>query len=117
MDGARRIDDERNVPIARVVAAVFGDLRAGRIYRADLRDPEHVWVVRIGVRDTEELRRLMAGEDLPQAGVPDDSDRLRTAKALEDDAANGATVASANAATPAVASFIADFMVPSFLFC
>src|SRR5215469_5021149 len=71
MDGARRIDDEQNVPVGRVVTAVFGDLRAARIYRSDLRDPEHVWVVRVGVRDAEEVRRLVTSEDLPQAGVLD----------------------------------------------
>src|SRR6516225_8273548 len=54
-DGARRIDDERNVAVARVGAAVLGDLRATRVDGADLRDPEHVGVVRVGVRDAEVL--------------------------------------------------------------
>src|ERR1700733_8813295 len=54
LGGARRVDDERNVPVARVVATVFGDLRAGRVDRADLRDAEHVRVVRVGERYAEE---------------------------------------------------------------
>jgi hypothetical protein len=54
---------------------VLGDLRAGRVDGADLRDPEHVRVVRVGVRYAEEVCGLVAGEDLPQAGVLD-GDRL-----------------------------------------
>jgi hypothetical protein len=38
LDGARRIDDERNVPIAWVIAPVFGDLRAGRVYRDAMKE-------------------------------------------------------------------------------
>jgi len=42
LDSARRVDDEGNIPIAGVVAAVSGDLPGGRVYRADPRDPEDV---------------------------------------------------------------------------
>src|ERR1700759_2780723 len=35
-DGARRVHDERYVPVAGVVAAVLGDLGAGRVDGADL---------------------------------------------------------------------------------
>ena len=55
VDGAWRVDDERNVPIARIVAPMFSDLRAGRVNRADLRYPEYIWVVRVGARDSKEL--------------------------------------------------------------
>jgi hypothetical protein len=34
-DDARRVDDERNVPVTRVAAAVLGDLRAGGVAGAD----------------------------------------------------------------------------------
>lgn len=70
-----RIDDQRNVAVARVVATVFGDLRAGRVNGADLRDPGNVWVMRVGERHAEEARGLVAGEDFPQAGLLD-SDRV-----------------------------------------
>ena len=49
--------------------AVLGDLRACRVDRADLRDPKHIWVVWLGVRDAEEPRRLLAGVDPLEAGV------------------------------------------------
>jgi hypothetical protein len=51
---------------------VFRDLRAAHIQIVPIwAIPEHVGVVRVGTRDAEEFCRLLAGEDLLQAGVLD----------------------------------------------
>ena len=66
---SRSVDEDRNVAVTGVVAAVLGDLGAGGVDDADLDDPEHVGVARVGDRHAEEVGGRLAGEDLRQTRV------------------------------------------------